>query len=154
MRPLRVFVTDLFLSPKGRERALLQEVLDLLTSLGVEVLTGTDASAPIASRTTRLGLLDSADAVIMLRTGPSERGAFEAAYNQFGGRHSPMFLGLWKHAPGHGTEWRDIFRPAACAAFSRAAELHTRLSAFLKKAAAESQGSEERMIRMMQSMVA
>lgn len=47
---------------------------------------------PSRFRRYRLQLIDHADAFIVLRTGLSESGAFELAYNIFSGRKAPIFL--------------------------------------------------------------
>jgi hypothetical protein len=149
--PLRVFVTEG--SPESGERghAAVREIREILESLGAEVVRGPeDAGLPV-----RLGMLDSADAMLIVRTGPSESAAFEIAYNVFGGPRVPMFFALWKHAAASGSVLElEQVRPAESAAFGRAEELRGKLKAFLKRAAEESRNRERRMIRMMERLVA
>jgi carbamoyl-phosphate synthase large subunit len=104
----------------------------------------------------RLGLLTSADAMLIVRTGPSESAAFEIAYNVFGGPRVPMFFALWWHAPAHATMLRELdqVESAESAVFVRADELRAKLEAFLERAAEESRQRERRMIRMMERLVA
>ena len=44
-------------------------------------------------------LLNQADVMVVIRTGLSESGAFELAYNIFGGRRVPVFFAIWKNTP-------------------------------------------------------
>jgi hypothetical protein len=130
--PVRVFVTEG--SPESGERgkAAVREILDILGSLGADVVAGPESAAlPV-----RLGMLNSADAMLVVRTGLSESAAFEIAYNLFGGPRVPMFFALWKHAAGP-SAMRELeqIAPAESATFGRGEELRGKLEAFLKHAA-------------------
>ena len=83
----------------------------------------------------RLRLLDSSDAMILIRTSLSESGAFEAAYNVFGGPQVPMFFAVWKNAPIKTTLLRDMDElcPAEYVTFDQPEELRDRLAAFLRR---------------------
>src|SRR5256885_942461 len=91
--PVRIFVAGG--SPESAQpgRAAVREITDILRSLDAEIIAGQEAALPV-----RLGMLHSADAMLVVRTGPSESAAFEIAYNMFGGPRVPMFFALWKHA--------------------------------------------------------
>jgi hypothetical protein len=149
---VRVFVADG--SPKSGERGrtVVQEVLEVLRSMGAEVVTR-PAGAPMPIR---LGLLHSADAMLIVRTGPSEGAAFETAYNLFGEPRLPMFFALWKHARARSAMLRELEQvvPAESAVFGRVEELRDKLEAFLGRAAEEGRQRELRMIRMMERLVA
>ena len=56
----------------------------------------------------RLGLIDKSDAFIVLRTGLSESGSFEMAYNIFSGRRSPVFFAVWRKTPIETTLLREL----------------------------------------------
>ncbi len=170
---VRVFVQQAFSGAGTRERAAIQGVLDLLESFGAEVLTGGAvrseaelraefrrstglALKPRNLRMVRLGMLDVADAMVMIRTGANEEAALETAYNIFSGQRVPMFFAQWQGAGALPVALRDLeeYCPAEYVEFERAEELAGRLAAFLELAAAHRQESEWRMIRMMEHLAA
>jgi carbamoyl-phosphate synthase large subunit len=123
--PVRVFVRQPFTESGNTEKQIIQGVLDVLASLEVDVLTGLEAQSqdtfrtsfekttgmpftPANFRSVRLGMLQSAEAMVFIRTSLSESGAFEAAYNVYGGPRVPMFFAIWKHAPIKTTLLRDL----------------------------------------------
>jgi carbamoyl-phosphate synthase large subunit len=129
-RSLRVFVRQPFTQTGDREQAVIQGVFDLLLELDghphrLQLLTGARAEnsqtfrarferdtglqfTPRNFRTVRLDLLIKADAVVVIRTGLSESGAFELAYNIFGGRRVPVFFAIWKNTPIETTLLREL----------------------------------------------
>ena len=132
-------------------------MLNILGSLNVDVLTGLEAQSqdtfrsafekttglpftPGNFRARRLALLHAADAMVFIRTGLSESGAFEAAYNVYGGPLVPMFFAVWKHAPIKTTMLRDLdeFCTAEYVTFESPEELRPRLESFILRAAEES----------------
>ena len=170
---VRVFVQQAFSDAGTRERVAIQGVLDLLESFGAEVLTGGAvrgeaelraefrrstglALTPRNLRMVRQGMLDVADAMVIIRTGSSEEAALETAYNIFAGPRAPIFLAEWTGAGPLPMALRDLgeYCPAEYVEFERAEELSGRLAAFLETAAAHRQESEWRMIRMMEHLVA
>ncbi|HEV3088319.1 MAG TPA: hypothetical protein VGX96_13960, partial [Candidatus Elarobacter sp.] len=66
------------------------------------------AFAPRRFRETRLKLLSAADVMLVVRTGLSESGAFEVAYNIYGGRRIPMLFAVWDEAEIKTTLLRDL----------------------------------------------
>ena len=107
---IQVFVRQPFTKSGNREKEIIQGVLDILGSLDVDIVTGLEAQSQDTFRTSfekntgmaftpgnfravRLGLLQAADAMVFIRTSLSESGAFEAAYNVYGGTRVPMFFG-------------------------------------------------------------
>jgi hypothetical protein len=128
--PLRVFVRQPFTRTGERERAVIQGVVDLLHELDgqphrLQLVTGDQAESsrtfrtrfeldtglpftPQNFRARRLALLNRADAMVVIRTGLSESGAFEVAYNIFGGSRAPVFLAIWKNAPIETTLLREL----------------------------------------------
>lgn len=104
---VRVFVRQPFTRTHARERMVVQGVLDVLRRLDgrphrLHVLTGWRAESsqtfrarfelntglaftPRNFRAARLEWLNQAEAMVVIRTGLSESGAFELAYNIFGG---------------------------------------------------------------------
>ena len=135
----QVFVTYASTGTK-RERTLIQNVLQILDSLDVELVDR----------------LDSADAMVIIRSGVSESAAFDAAYNVFAGPRVPMFLASWKHAHSQAAVWRDLDRVCRTeyALFDRPDELRRPLAAFLEHVAGESRRRDRRMMRMMEHLVA
>jgi carbamoyl-phosphate synthase large subunit len=59
-------------------------------------------------RRDRLQRIDQADAIIVIRTGLSERTAFEVAYSIFGRPTVPIFFAIWDQAPIKTTLLRDL----------------------------------------------
>jgi carbamoyl-phosphate synthase large subunit len=151
--PLKIFVRQGFTESGPGEVALVQGVLDVLGAVEAggstpHLLTGQLALGPVDfhehfERTTglaftprgfrehRLGLLDVADAVVVIRTGLSESGAFEVAYNVFG-RRVPMFFAVWAEAPIKTTLLRDLddLVPSEYVTFQRPEELAAPLREF------------------------
>lgn len=153
---IQVFVRQPFTESGDAEKEIIQGVLDVLGSLDVAVLTGLEAQSqdtfrvsfekttgmpftPRNFRTARLNLLRAADAMVFIRTGLSESGAFEAAYNVYGGRRVPMFFAVWKHAPIKTTLLRDLdeFCTTEYVTFENPEELRLSLSSFMTRAADE-----------------
>lgn len=148
LRP-RIFVRQPFTESGDAEKAIIQGVLDVLSTLDVEVVTGLEAQSqetfrssferntglpftPSNFRAQRLGLLQTADAMIFIRTSLSESGAFEAAFNVYGGPRVPMFFAIWKNAPIKTTLLRDLdeFCTAEYVTFENPEELLPSLAKF------------------------
>lgn len=148
--PVRIFVTGGSTESTQQGRAVVREIVDILRSLDAKIIAGPEAALPA-----RLGMLHSADAMLVVRTGPSESAAFEIAYNMFGGPRVPMFFALWKHAvaPAAMRELEQM-GPAESATFGRGEELRSNLVAFLEHVAEDRRTRELRMIRMMERLVA
>ena len=151
--PVRVFVRQPFTESGDLEKLIIQGVLDVLGSLHADVLTGLEAQSqetfrqsferntglpftPQNFRLVRLSMLAAADAMIVIRTSLSESGAFEAAYNVFGGRQVPMFFAVWKNAPIKTTLLRELdeFCEAEYVTFEHPEELREPLTRFLNAA--------------------
>jgi carbamoyl-phosphate synthase large subunit len=129
-RRIRLFVRQPLTETNGRESAVIQGVLDLLRQINgspyeLQLLTGQQAQSgntfrrqferetgqkftPRNFRRVRLELLDQADVMLVIRTGLSESGAFEVAYNIFGGQGLPIFFAVWEEAPIRTTLLRDL----------------------------------------------
>jgi carbamoyl-phosphate synthase large subunit len=159
MTTIRVFVRQPFTESGNREREIVQGALDVLRRLdgrpyGLSVPTGFDAQSqetfrqayerdcgrpftPQNFRTTRLGFLDGADAMFIVRTSLSESGSFEVAYNIFGGRRVPMFFAVWEEAPIRTTLLRDLeeIADATYVTFRHPNELEQPLAVFLEEVA-------------------
>jgi carbamoyl-phosphate synthase large subunit len=130
MKTLRVFVRQPFTESGNREKEIVQDALNVLRSLdgdpyNLVVPTGFEAQSqetfrqayerdygkeftPENFRATRLAALRDADAMFVIRTGLSESGSFEVAYNIFGGRRIPMFFAVWEGSPIKTTLLREL----------------------------------------------
>jgi carbamoyl-phosphate synthase large subunit len=158
-RSLRVFIRQPFTQTGNREQAVIQGVVDLLRNLDgqphrLHLLTGERAESsqtfggrfeidrglsftPQTFRAVRLGLLDQADALVVIKTGLSESGAFELAYNIFGGRRAPVFFAIWKEASLETTLLQDLGElvPTRYVTFAEPSELREPLLEFLERCA-------------------
>ena len=128
---IKVFVRQPLTQTTEREARIIQAALDGIGGLvgdgrfALEFLTGTKAHdndsfrqaftsesggafAPRRFRDTRLALLARADVMLVVRTGLSESGAFEVAYNIYGGRRIPMLFAVWDEAEIKTTLLRDL----------------------------------------------
>jgi hypothetical protein len=128
---IKVFVRQPLTQTTEREARIVQAALDGIGGLvgdgryALEFLTGTKAHdndsfrqaftsesggafAPRRFRDTRLALLARADVMLVVRTGLSESGAFEVAYNIYGGRRIPMLFAVWDEAEIKTTLLRDL----------------------------------------------
>jgi hypothetical protein len=156
---VRVFVRQPFTRTGARERAVVQGVLDLLQQLNgrphhLQLLTGDQAESSLTFRArfqvdtgrlftprnfrdSRLELLNQAEAVVVIRTGISESGAFELAYNIFGGNRVPVFFAIGNEASLDTTLLRDLHDlvPARYVTFTDRMELAGPLSEFLDECA-------------------
>ncbi len=158
MRELRVFVRQPFTESGNSEKEVVQGVLDVLRNMdgkpyrlvaptGFEAqsestfrkayeITFGKAFTPKNFRATRLENLRNADAMIVIRTGLSESGSFEVAYNIFGGRSVPMLFAIWEKAPIKTTLLRELeeIADATYVTFQSPSELEAPLRQFLKYA--------------------
>jgi len=84
-------------------------------------------------------------AMVFIRTSLSESGAFEAAYNVFGGSAVPMFFAVWKGAPIKTTVLRDLdeFGVAQYVTFEHPDELRSHLGDFFSRVRSVQQRSRE-----------
>jgi carbamoyl-phosphate synthase large subunit len=127
---INVFIRQPFTEAAQREMGVVQGVLDLVQSLNgnpvtLESLTGLEAQSestfrqnfeketgleytPENFRNNRLELLARADAMIFIRTGLTESGAFEVAFNIYKGNKVPVFFAIWKKAPMRDTFLKDL----------------------------------------------
>src|SRR5262249_47467680 len=154
-RRIRLFIRQPLTETSPREAAIIQGVLDVLQQINgspyeMQFLTGHLAPTndtfrqqfereagqqftPSSFRETRLDLLNQADVMIVIRTGLSESGAFEVAYNIFGGKGVPIFFAVWDQAPIKTTLLRDLDElvPVRYVTFSSPEELRRPLLDFL-----------------------
>jgi hypothetical protein len=128
---IKVFVRQPLTQTGEREARVVQAALDGIGALvgdgryAIELVTGSKAHdsdsfrqaftseaggafAPRRFRDTRLALLSRADVMLVLRTGLSESGAFEVAYNIYGGRRIPILFAVWDEAEIKTTLLRDL----------------------------------------------
>jgi carbamoyl-phosphate synthase large subunit len=153
---INLFIRQPFTEAAQKELGIVQGVLDVLTSLNgnpvtLESLTGLEAQSegtfrqtfeketgldytPENFRTNRLELLDRADAIIFIRTGLTESGAFEVAYNLYKGNKVPVFFAIWKKAPMRDTFLKDLenLLPVSYVEFDDPKELELPLREFLE----------------------
>jgi len=128
--PLRLFIRQSFTECGWQEQQVVQSVLDVLQNLNgkphpFDIVTGSAAHSrdnfrsvfqhetglafsPSNFRHHRLSLLRHADAMLVVRTGLSESGAFEVAYNLFKGKNVPMFFAIWRQSPIKTTLLREL----------------------------------------------
>jgi len=128
--PLRLFIRQSFTECGWQEQQVVQSVLDVLQHLNgkphpFDIVTGSAAHSrdnfrsvfqhetglaftPSNFRHHRLSLLRHADAMLVVRTGLSESGAFEVAYNLFKGKNVPMFFAIWRQSPIKTTLLREL----------------------------------------------
>jgi carbamoylphosphate synthase large subunit len=153
---IKVFVRQPLTQTTEREARIVQAALDGIGGLvgegryALEFLTGTKAHdkesfrlaftsesggafAPRRFRDTRLALLSRADVMLVVRTGLSESGAFEVAYNIYGGRRIPMLFAVWDEAEIKTTLLRDLddLAKVRYVRFSDPASVATELARFL-----------------------
>ncbi len=156
MTAIKVFVRQPLTQTTEREARIVQAALDGISGdvgdgrYALEFLTGTKAHdkesfrqaftsesgaafAPRRFRDTRLALLSRADVMLVLRTGLSESGAFEVAYNIYGGRRIPMLFAVWDEAEIKTTLLRDLddLAQVRYVRFSDPASVATELARFL-----------------------
>ena len=162
MKVLNVFVRQPFTQSREVDRNLLQSTMDVIKSIkenySLHFLTVLEAQSaesfkesfeketgcPFTSanfRRHRLELIDRANAFVVLRTGLSESGSFEIAYNIFSGRKSPIFFAIWDRVPIQTTLLRDLDElcPVEYFTFSEAGELVLPLRNFFKRCQRERQ---------------
>lgn len=91
------------------------------------------AFSPTAFRDWRLRLLDSAHAMLVVRTELSESGAYEVAYNVHGGPRVPIFFAVHRSCPITTTLLQDLapLVDARYVEFTEARELADPVRAFL-----------------------
>ena len=156
MKKLDVFIRQPFTQSKESDRDLLQSAMDVLKSMAEEsalsFLTTLEAQSaasfkhsferetgcpftPANFRRYRLELIDQANAFVILRTGLSESGAFEVAYNIFSGRKSPVFFAVWEQVPIKTTLLQELDELCFVEymSFSSASELTLPLKKFFER---------------------
>ena len=156
MKKLDVFIRQPFTQSQEGDRILLQSAMDILKSMEKECnlgfLTSLEAQSaesfkqsferdtgcpftPANFRRYRLELIDQADAFVILRTGLSESGAFEIAYNIFSGRKSPIFFAVWDQVPIKTTLLQELDELCLVeyVSFSKADELVMPLKKFFER---------------------
>jgi carbamoyl-phosphate synthase large subunit len=156
--PLRLFVRQPLTRSSPDHRDVVQAVVDLATDprvAGGPVTllpypaaqhAGTFKEAfteetglpftPAAFRAWRLGLLDSAQAMLVVRTELSESGAYEVAYNVHAGPRLPVFFAVHDSCPIRTTLLQDLAQlvDARYHSFEQAWELAGPLQSFLAAA--------------------
>jgi carbamoyl-phosphate synthase large subunit len=127
---IKLFIRQPFTETTERESSVIQGVLNVVQSLNgkpynLDFLTGVKAQnrytfrsqfqeqngfafTPQSFRSKRLKLIEEADVMMIVRTSLSESGAFEVAYNIFGGKKAPIFFAIWKAAPIKTTLLREL----------------------------------------------
>lgn len=127
---INLFIRQPFTESSNDERIIVQSVLDLIKKIVLEngninVITDFEAQTsdsfiirfeqltrkkftPQEFRKYRLSLLDTADAIIHIRTGLSESSSFEIAYNIFKGKKAPILFCVWKNSPIKTTLLKDL----------------------------------------------
>lgn len=127
---LKLFIRQSFTGASPVEVSVIQSVLDTLVELNgkpheLELLTGKEALGfynfqdafeqatgitftPSSFRDYRLSLLSQADGMIYIRTGLSESGAFEVAYNVYYGKRAPLLFLIWDKTPIKTTLLREL----------------------------------------------
>ncbi len=128
--PLKLFIRQPFTESDRRQQRLIAEVLEVIDSANgaphpFDYLTGKRAESaetfkksferdqhlpftPKNFRDHRLGLLQRADAMVVIRVGMSESGAFELGYHVFKGRRTPVLFLVWRQAPIKTTLLREL----------------------------------------------
>jgi carbamoyl-phosphate synthase large subunit len=156
-KPIHLFVRQPLTESDDGQKAIIQNVLNLLGSFDgqpypLKILTGQKAQSrktfrhsfeqetgldftPSNFRTQRFKLIDHADAMIVVRTNLSESGAFEIAYNIFGGHKIPIFFAVWRQAPIKTTLLQDLDELCSVtyATFDHPEELILPFTQFLKE---------------------
>lgn len=133
---LRLFIRQGFTESTPAEQAIVQAVLDQVTSIKAELatsqfpvtmtaLTGLQAEnsntfrtafteatgipfTPANFRRYRLKLLSQANCMLVIRTGLSESGAFEISFNAYAGNRAPVFFAIWDKSPIKTTLLREL----------------------------------------------
>jgi len=155
---LRLFIRQPFTQSGNSEKEVVQGVLDVLRNIDgnpykLVTPTGFEAQSestfrrayehifgkaftPQNFRTTRLEHLKSADAMLVIRTGLSESGSFEIAFNIFGGQRVPMLFAVWDKAPIKTTLLQELqeIADATYVTFTSPEELAAPLREFLDRA--------------------
>ncbi len=129
-QPLKLFVRQSFVAKDERKEKIIQGVLDILQNfksrefnieflndietynsetfkLAFEKSSGMEFT-PANVRKYMFSILDKADAMVVIRTGPSESTAFEIAYNVFKGNNIPTFVVIWDETPWETTLFREL----------------------------------------------
>jgi carbamoyl-phosphate synthase large subunit len=157
---LKLFIRQSFTEATPTEVSVVQAVLDTLAGLdgnpyNLELLTGKEASGfynfhetfeqatgitftPNNFRNYRLNLLSQADGMIYIRTGLSESGAFETAYNIFQGKQAPLLFLIWDKTPIKTTllQELDCLLPCTYLTFSEPKQLVQPLLSYLEEVVA------------------
>jgi carbamoyl-phosphate synthase large subunit len=158
VKELCIFVRQPFTESGNSEKEVVQGVLDVLRKMNgnpYKLLTPTGFEAQSEStfreayertsgkpftpqdfRATRLEYLKNADVMLVIRTGLSESGSFEIAYNIFGGRRIPMLFAVWDKAPIKTTLLQELqeIADATYITFASPEELEAPLREFLGRA--------------------
>ena len=160
---LNVFVRQPFTESEEEAKKILQGAMDELGKLkeffSLKFLTPLEAQwsssfkesfqreqnvdfSTQSFRRYRLGLLDQADAFVVLRTGLSESTSFEIAYNIFKGPKAPLFFAIWRQTPIRTTLLQDLEElcEVEYITFDSAAELGTPLTDFFSRITARRRG--------------
>jgi carbamoyl-phosphate synthase large subunit len=165
---LKLFIRQPFTQSGDSDKLLVQGVLDLIVSMDgdpvkLKLLTGTEAESdatfrqsfekktglpftPKHFRRHRLAMLQQADAMIIIRTGLSESGAFEVGYNVFSGNRRPMLFAISRDAPIKTTLLREL--DDLCVAryhqFDQPSDLREALKDFFKLVVNDRNGAPRR----------
>lgn len=157
---IKLFIRQSFTEATSTEVAIIQGVLNTLTELNrnpyeLELLTGKEASGlynfhdtfeqatgitftPENFREYRLNLLSQADGMIYIRTGLSESGAFEVAYNIYHGKQAPLLFLIYENTPIKTTllQKLDCLLPCTYVTFSEPNQLIQPLLSYLESVVA------------------
>ncbi len=129
MKRINVFVRQPFTQSGGEEQRIIQSAMDVLSQcrsvFDLNFLTPLRAETsatfkkrfeeiekrpftPENFRNYRLKLIHQADAFVFIKTGLSESGSFEIAYNIFKGNKAPLFFAVWEKTPIKTKLLRDL----------------------------------------------
>jgi carbamoyl-phosphate synthase large subunit len=158
LKTKNIFIRQPFTQTSEEEQAIISSVISIITEIGkrsesfnLNLLTGSEAYhknsfinewekttgikfSPDEFRKYRLSLIDKSDAFINIRTGMSESGAFELAYNVFN-KGLPIFFAVWENSPIRTTLLKDLDKicDATYVHFNAAEYLEKPLEKFLRK---------------------
>jgi len=158
-RALKIFIRQPFTQSSKHDVARIQSVMDVIKAADgkpskLEFLTPPIAESeesfkkafensqnkpftPLNFRKHRLGLLNQADAFIIIKTSLSESTAFEVSYNIFGGRNIPMLFAIHESSYPIKTtllrELNDLASHVEYVVFKNGEDLTAPVQSFLKR---------------------
>ncbi len=164
---LNLFIRQSYTEAGEDERDIIQSVINLIKSMNndqrrIKLLTGDKAYnqsnfkaayekesgnlfTPENFRKTRQSLIQTCDAMIIIRTGMSESTAFEVCYNIFSGSLAPMLFLVRKKNPIKTTLLQNLdeISDSTYVSFESAGELDKPVSHFIYRVAESKEKSHE-----------